>query len=163
VICVTDANIWIDLHNADLLDAAFELEHTWRTPDIIVADEVLTVPRDILVELGLQVRTLSGEELNRIPPLNRRHSRPSPKDLAILVVADVDGGIVVTGDGPLRRAAEDEGLTVHGVLWVLDQLVERGVVTPTRAAAALTAMMNQGSRLPERPVQNRLRRWQSTD
>lgn len=163
MICVTDANIWIDLHNADLLDAAFELEHTWRTPDMIVDDEILTVRRDLLVELGLDVRTLSSDELNRIPPLNRRHPRPSPTDLAILVVANADDGIVVTGDGPLRSAAIEEGLTVHGVLWILDQLVERDVVPPDRAAAAMNAMIERGSHLPERPVQNRLRRWQSTD
>jgi len=161
VICVTDANIWIDLHNADLLDAVFELGHTWRTPDIIVEDEVLTVSRDILVELGLDVRSLSGDELTRIPPLNRRHSNPSPKDLAVLVVAAADDGIVVTGDGPLRSAAQDEDLTVHGVLWVLDRVVDEDVVTPERAAAALKAMIEQGSHLPETPVQTRLRRWQS--
>lgn len=161
MICVTDANVWIDLHNADLLDAVFELGHTWRTPDIIVEDEVLTVSREILVELGLDVRSLSGDELNRIPPLNQRHANPSPKDLAVLVAADADDGIVVTGDGPLRTAAEEEDLTVHGVLWVLDGLVEEEIVAPKRAAAALTAMIEQGSHLPERPVQTRLRRWKS--
>jgi len=161
VICVTDANIWIDIHNADLLDAVFELEHTWRTPDIIVRDEVLTVDRSLLVELGLDVRTLSGEELNRIAELNGRYPNPSPKDLAVLVVANSDDGIVVTGDGALRDAAEAEGATVHGVLWVLDQLVDQDITKPTRAAAALDAMIQQGSRLPEEHVQDRLRRWRS--
>ncbi|PSQ95228.1 MAG: hypothetical protein BRD55_11985 [Bacteroidetes bacterium SW_9_63_38] len=126
-------------------------------------DEILTVRRVLLVELGLDVRTLSGDELNRIPPLNRRHPRPSPTDPAILVVANADDEIAVTGDGPLRSAANEEGLTVHGVLWLLDQLVERDVVPPDRAAAALNAMMDHGSHLPERPVENCLRRWQSTD
>jgi hypothetical protein len=159
---VTDANIWIDIHNADLLDAVFELEHTWRTPDIIVRDEVLTVDRSLLAERGLDVRTLSGEELNRIAALNGRYPNPSPKDLAVLVVADADDGIVVTGDGALRDAAETEGATVHGVLWVLDQLVDQNIIKPSRAAAALDAMIQQGSRLPEEHVQDRLRRWQAS-
>lgn len=162
MVCVTDANIWIDIHNADLLDAVFELEHTWRTPDIIVRDEVLTVDRSLLVELGLDVRTLSGEELNQIAALNGRYPNPSPKDLAVLVVADADDGIVVTGDGALRDAAEAEGATVHGVLWVLDQLVDQNIIKPSRAAAALDAMIQQGSRLPEEHVQDRLRRWQAS-
>lgn len=161
MICVTDANIWIDLHNADLLDAVFELEHTWRTPDIIMRDEVLTVDRSLLVELGLDVRTLSGKELNRIATLNGRYPNPSPRDLAVLVVADADGGIVVTGDAPLRTAAEAEDVTVHGVLWILDQLVGQDVITPARAAAALGAMIQKGSRLPEEHVQERLHRWRN--
>ena len=161
MICVTDANIWIDVHNADLLDAVFELPFTWRTPDIVLRNEVLTVDRTLLVELGLEERTLSGHELNRIQKLNGSYPHPSPRDLAVLVVADADGGIVVTGDGPLRSAAEAEGLSVHGVLWVLDVLVDREVVTQPRALAALNAMIAHGSHLPEGPVQKRRRRWQS--
>lgn len=162
MVCVTDANIWIDLHNADLLDAAFELDHTWRTPNIIVQDEVLTVDRDLLVDLGLDVRTLSGDELNRILTLNGQYPQPSPKDLSVLVVADEDDGIVVSGDGPLRDAAENEDMTVHGVLWVLDRLVNDEIIAEPRAAAALNAMLQQGARLPDAPVENRLDDWQSS-
>jgi len=160
VVCVTDANIWIDLHNADLLDAAFELEYTWRTPNIIVRDEVLTVDRDLLLDLGLDVRTLSGNELNRILTLNGRYPKPSPKDLSVLVVADEDDGIVVSGDGPLRTAAKAEEMTVHGVLWILDRLVEGTIITEARATTALNAMLQQGARLPDDPVEDRLDDWQ---
>ncbi len=162
MLCVTDANIWINLHNADLLDAAFELEHTWRTPDIVVRDEVLTVDRDLLVDLGLDVRTLSGNELNRIAELNGRYPNPSPKDLSVLVVADVDEGIVLSGDGPLRTAAEEEDLTVHGDLWILDRLVDTDIITESRAATALQTMVQQGARLPEDLVEERLEDWQSS-
>jgi hypothetical protein len=162
VVCVTDANIWIDLHNADLLDAVFELEYTWRTPNIIVRDEVLTVDRDLLVDLGLDVRTLSGDELNRILTLNGHYPQPSPKDLSVLVVADEDDGIVVTGDGPLRDAAKNEDMTVHGVLWILDRLVEEELITENRAATALNAMLQQGARLPDEAVEERLDGWQSS-
>lgn len=159
MICVTDANVWIDLHNADLLDAAFKLEVTWVTPDIVLHGEVGSVDSDLLVDLGLEVRSLSGTELNRIMDLNAQHPSPSPTDLSTLVVARKDDGIVVTGDGPLRRACDAEGIDVHGVLWVLDRLVEREVVAPSRAAAGLRSMVEQGSRLPERAVNRRLRQW----
>ena len=162
MVCVTDANIWIDLQNADLLDAAFKLDCTWRTPNIVVRDEVLTVDRDLLMNLGLDVRTLSGDELNRILTLNGRYPNPSPKDLSVLVVADVDDGIVVSGDGPLRDAARNEGMTVHGVLWVLDRLVDEAIITKARAATALNAILQQGARLPEDPVEGRLEDWQSS-
>lgn len=162
VLCVTDANIWINLHNADLLDAAFELEHTWRTPDIVVRDEVLTVDRDLLVDLGLDVRTLSGDELNRIATLNGRYPNPSPKDLAVLVIADVDDGIVVSGDGPLRTAAEEENLTYHGDLWILNRLVDASIVTESRAATALRAIIQQGAHLPDDLINELLEDWESS-
>lgn len=162
MVCVTDANIWINLHNADLLDAAFELGYTWRTPNIVVRDEVLTVDRDLLVDLGLDVRNLSGDELNRIATLNGRYPNPSPKDLSVLVVADADDGIVMSGDGPLRTAAEEEDMIYHGDLWILDRLVDEEIIAEPRAATALRAMVQQGARLPEDLVEERLQDWQSS-
>lgn len=160
MVCVTDANIWIDLHHANLLDEAFGLEVSWMTPDIVFHDEVLTVDRALLKDLGLEVRPLSGEELPRITELNARHPSPSPKDLSTIVVAEDEKGIFVTGDGPLRRAVEEEGREVHGVLWVLDRLVDQAIIPPPRAATALNTMVSHGSRLPEKEVDRRLRRWE---
>ena len=83
-------------------------------------------------EWGLEEHTLSGHELHRVQELNGRYPNPSPRDLAVLLVADIDDGIVVTGNGPLRSAAEAEGQTVHAVLWILDQVVEQAVIRPPR-------------------------------
>jgi hypothetical protein len=66
---------------------------------------------------------------------------------------------VLTVDRPLRTAAEVEGQTVHGVRWVLDQLVEQAVIRPPHAAGALDAMVQQEVRLPEDEVQERVYRW----
>lgn len=156
---MTDANIWIDLHHANLLDEVFQLEATWMTPDIVFYDEVLTVDRPLLKDLGLHVRPLTGEELNRITEISPHYPSPSPKDLSTIVVAEVEDCIVVTGDGPLRTAVETEGIEVHGVLWVLDQLVDQSIISSSRAATALNTMVSRGSRLPESEVKQRLRRW----
>ena len=39
-----------------------------------------------------------------------------------------DRGVLLTGDRRLRRVAEVEGMRVHGVLWVIDQLHKAGRV-----------------------------------
>lgn len=161
IVYVADANIWIDLHHADLLDAAFHLNVSWVTPDLIT-HELRTLSPDLLVARGLTIRTLTADELSRIPTLNRIYPRPSPPDLAALVVAEAEDGIVITGDGPLRNAAHQEGLPVHGVLWILDQLVERAIIAHQRAHAGLRAMISQGTRLPKQPVRTRLERWQTS-
>ena len=67
--------------------------------------------------------------------------------------------MVIAGDGPLRDAAETEGLEVHGVHWVLDELVEHGHITASRAAAGLEVMLQEGSHLPAGPVEKRLVLW----
>lgn len=153
----------MDLQSANRFDEACALKIAWRTPDIVFYDEVLTVDRSLLKDLGLEVRSLSGEELSRITEFNARHPSPSPKDLSTIVVAEIEGGIVVTGDGPLRRAVKEEDLEVHGVLWILDRLVEQTIIPPSRAATALNTMVSHGSRLPEKAVDRRLRRWERDD
>ena len=41
-----------------------------------------------------------------------------------IVVSD----ILLTGDGLLRRIAEEKGIEVHGVLWATDEMESLGVV-----------------------------------
>nr|WP_272592131.1 DUF3368 domain-containing protein [Salinibacter ruber] len=53
-------------------------------------------------------------------------------------------------------------MTVHGVLWILDRLLEEPIITENRAATALNAMLQQGARLPDEPVENRLDEWRSS-
>nr|WP_272503079.1 DUF3368 domain-containing protein [Salinibacter ruber] len=53
-------------------------------------------------------------------------------------------------------------MTVHGVLWILDRLVEESTITEERAATALNAMLQQGARLPDEAVEDRLDDWQSS-
>lgn len=53
-------------------------------------------------------------------------------------------------------------MTVHGVRWVPDRLVEETIITEARAAAALSAMLQEGARLPDNPMEDRLDDWQSS-
>jgi predicted nucleic acid-binding protein len=85
--------------------------------------------------------------------------KPSPNDLAALALAKSRGATLLTGDAPLREAAATEGVTVHGVLWLLDMLVAKAAITPEIAAAALDAILADGSRLPDHECRQRLRAW----
>jgi hypothetical protein len=65
----------------------------------------------------------------------------------------------LTGNGGLRKQASRDGVKVLGVFWLLDQLVELGIVTAARAAEALNAMLQHGARLPLAECQQRLAKW----
>ena len=156
--CVSDANIWIDLDAGGLLGRVFDLADAWVIPDL-VAEELRTLDVDLLVEFGLEVQTLIGDQLNEVVALATAYPRPSPQDLATLVVARDEGRILVTGDGALREAAEAEGLEVHGMLWLLDRMVSEAVLTPPEAGRCLRLIIHHGSRLPDDEVDRRLRRW----
>jgi predicted nucleic acid-binding protein len=159
-ICVTDTNLWIDLDTADLLGPIFRLPFEWQAPDVIVAELERPEAAD-LIRRGLRVRELGGRQVAEVVRLAAAYPRPSRADLFALVLARLQGVLLLTGDRHLRQAAEQEGVQVHGTLWLLDEMVERSVVTPREAAEALIRLKEGRRRLPADEVDRRLRRWQT--
>ena len=157
--CVTDTNVWIDLRVGNLLDNVFELDARWLLPDL-VGSELGTERKELLVEWGLEVRSLTGEEIEAVIRLNDAYSAPSRTDMATLIVARAEDGILVTGDGALREAAGEEDIEVHGTLWVVDALVDTEIVETAEAARALQLMMEADRRLPRDEVNQRVEAWQ---
>jgi hypothetical protein len=156
---VTDTNVWIDLRVGNLLDNVFELDARWLIPDL-VGSELGTERKELLVEWGLEVRSLTGEEIEAVIRLNDAYSAPSRTDMATLIVARAEDGILVTGDGALREAAGEEDIEVHGTLWVVDALVDTEIVETAEAARALQLMMEADRRLPRDEVNQRVEAWQ---
>lgn len=69
------------------------------------------------------------------------------------------GATLVTGDRRLNELAIAGGISVHGALWLLDEMVRFKALTRGQAAAALKRMLDLGARLPVEECGNRLRRW----
>jgi len=61
--------------------------------------------------------------------------------------------------GMLRKKAEQDRIQVRGVLWVLDSLVEAGIITYKNAASKLKRILDAGSRLPPDECSKRLDAW----
>lgn len=157
-LCVTDTNVWIDLHTADLSDLIFRLPLRLLAPDVIVS-ELERPPGKDLTDRGLIVRELTGTQVGMVAQLAARYLQPSRTDLFALVLAQEDRAILLTGDRHLRLAAEQEGVEVHGTLWILDQMVNSTLLDPQDAARRLLQMEQAGRRLPAEEVKQRLKIW----
>ena len=155
---VADSSIWFDLAAAGLLEKAVALHDRWTCPDVLLEELRHDPEGSLLVSLGVEICELSGAEVASVLELAREHFRPSRLDLFALVLARRPGGLLLTGDADLRRVAESLGVEVHGVLWILDRLVD-AALPRGRAARALEKILARGSRLPEVEVRKRLDRW----
>lgn len=161
---VTDATIWIDLEGTGLLPAAFELSLRYSAPDLIVAQ--LGEPTgSVLKGMGLNEEELSESEVGELLRLNTVYRAPGHADLSTIVLAQRLQAILLTGDAALRKAAEKEGLEVHGVLWLLDCMVAQRCATPAEALAGLDFMQAKPNpaRLPTRQCERYRRLWQAED
>ncbi len=124
-LCILDTNVLIDLHTSGVLRKIFSLPYEFASPDLIL--EELEVPtRSDLSRMGLQIIELSGEDVLYVEKLAGYHQGISVRDLFALVAAVSRSTILVTGDQRLRRLAETKhSLTVHGTLWLLDEMVQK--------------------------------------
>lgn len=157
---VSDTNIWIDFNHAALLEELFRLPFSLCCTDF-VAFELDNPSLTPLLDLGLIVESLNSEEVLRLQELGRQHSNPSLADMSCYFLAKDRNLPLLTGDGQLRALAIRENVEVRGVLWLLDQMVEHGVIGPARAAEALRAMLGNNARLPQQECTLRLARWEA--
>ena len=161
-VCISDANIWIDLANAGLLASVFQLPFTYCSTDFVVDDELHKPLRSQLMTLGLVVRALSDTEVVQLIELAATHRNSSLPDVSCYFVARADDHNLLTGDRQLRTQAAADGIEVHGVLWLLDELLVHLVITPPDAAAALQAMLDRGARLPPDECARRFAEWRGS-
>ncbi|MEN4042385.1 MAG: hypothetical protein ROW52_07720 [Anaerolineaceae bacterium] len=157
-VLVTDTNFWIDLENGKILAAVFRLPYRFLIPDFAV-EELIRPDWATLQGLGLQIHDLAPEYIHELVRLRQLNRQLSMVDLAALLLAKALGASLVTGDRRLNELAKTRGIPVHGVLWILDEMVVHQVLTKNQAAIALREMLDQGSRLPDVECQKRFARW----
>lgn len=158
-VVVTDANIIIDMAAGSLLEEMFRLSG-WEfcVPDVLYVEE-LQEHYGNLPARGLRVLAQPAESVDQIAQLRLRYRALSTNDLFALTLARSMGCALLSGDGPLRRAADAEGVEVRGTLWLMHALLGAHLVTVDRAAAAYEAMRIDGSRLPWADAEAQIKRW----
>jgi predicted nucleic acid-binding protein len=157
---VLDTTICIDLFNGGLLEKALELPDELVLPDVIV-EELILPPGEDLVKIGYSLSPLAKEGIEEVFALRERYRKPSTNDLFALVLARLNSCPLVTGDESLRRAAQDEGMQVHGLLWLMDRLVDYHILSFLEAAVSLEIILEKGSWLPKKECESRLKRWKN--
>ena len=155
---ISDTNIWIDLRNAGLLDAMFDLPFTLCCTDFVLS-ELKDFDHHHLVSRGLVIETLDELATAALFPLMQAHNNSSLADLSCYQLAQQTGRALLTGDGRLRKQAKADGLQVHGALWLLDQMVSHQIIEPKNAAERLQDMLDSGAWLPMDDCQKRLTLW----
>jgi hypothetical protein len=143
-----------------------ELPFEFAIPQPLVEDELLSLTADEkreLVAAGLQVLTLSGEQVERVIQYRSEDRRPSVNDYFSLILSeDAQESILLTGDGTLRAIAEQKLIEVHGVLWVLDQLSENECLPTWMLAEAIRIFLDDPDVwLPEAELRTRIQQLEN--
>ena len=157
----SDTNVWIDFATIDRLSLPFKLPYTYLMDDEAISNEILEPAGlgECLVKLGLQPTELTEEEYFLADELNTKYSRPSLYDCIALAIAKCRGLALLSGDGPLRKAAQQEGVKVIGTIGLLDELLQLRLIDDTEYTFCIEELLqNNGGkvRLPENELRKRL-------
>ena len=155
---VMDASVLIDLASFGLLEQWFTLGLDTVTTSLVwreVNRKYQKARLQRFAESGdVRIEPIGADVLTNIVLLQAEvSSKISFEDASVLHLASSRQAILLVGDKVLRHCAEDHGIEVHGLLWVMDLLVSRGRLLPRVAADRLEHLVSRGTtRLPEREI-----------
>ena len=160
---VIDTSVLMDLDRGLLITEIFLLPFIFVVPDLLYNKEIIPKFGNRLLELGLEVRNLSGKTLLVTHQYHTAHGRLiSFVDCATLALARSEGLALLTGDKKLRNLAKQEGVDCHGVLWVFDQFYDHKIISGDELTKRLKQVSSHPrARLPIQDVQERLCRYSS--
>jgi rRNA maturation endonuclease Nob1 len=141
-VAVTDACIFIDLLDLKITDQFFKLDleiHTtyevWDELDEN-QQEVLNAYRSVE---KLTVHVLEPDDKHKMAPASYPRGL-SPADISVLYIAEKIDAILLSSDGTVRKFAPKRSIKIHGLFWVLDQLVEQDHIIPSKAVSLLKSL-----------------------
>ena len=163
-VVVNDASGLIDLRKGRLLHAMLSLPYHFIIPYPVRASELLDfTPQEwqLLDGGGVETYDLTPDAVAEAYRIKAAHAQLSANDCFCLVATmRYDPAILMTGDGLLRRVAEQRELEVHGVLWVVDCLAEAGAASAELLLSALTIWREDTSVfLPPGEIDGRIKRF----
>lgn len=160
-IAVQDANVFIDLELAGLLDLWRQMGVEVHTTDLI-RSELKRGKHDLALAYlrGMTVHELNFEELVAVSHLEQSlGSRAKFNDCSVLHLAKKLRVPLLSGDAALRAAAESHGLEVRGTLWIFDMLIQHKLLAPSIAAEKLRTLLDYDRYLPKSACKERMERW----
>gem|GEM_PF-6509977 len=157
---------FIDLIELDLIPLFFQLGVEIHTT-VSVMNELYLEQQQILgayQSVGkLTVHNLGELDFLEMQKISFPRGLSFQDSTVIYLAKKLEGAMVISSDKKVREFAGYQGLTYHGIFWVLDQLVNDSILSKAQALAILNIMpeinsMYQGM-LMKKEIDKRMIMW----
>ncbi len=168
-IIVEDTNIILDLFNTGLLQFCKQMDIDFFTTRHVIQE--IKRPEQRKMVMGL----LSNKELNLIKFCEddllllsnlveecRETNNLSTADCSVILLAERLGCRLLSADQKLVHFAKERGLEANGLLWLIDEMVEKDVVCPKDMVNYLNRYLETNKRAPEKEVNKRIAQYKNT-
>jgi len=163
---VTDACIFIDLYDLDLVNVFFDLNIEVHTTSAVMFElyhdqsQVLKAYQSVQ---RLTVHNLVEADFDEIYAACYPRSL-SETDKSVLHIAAKINACVLSSDKAVRNCAKNKDIDYHGMLWIFDRLVELKLLSKKQGASKLkqlvmTNFIYQNNRPLVEEINKRLKAW----
>jgi rRNA-processing protein FCF1 len=162
-IVINDANILIDLVKLELIYAFSKLEFDLHTTDFVLEelnDEQKTSIANLNNEKRLTViETIETADFQGIITILEKSTGLSFEDCSVWYYSKKMSGILLTGDGKLRKQASKDNIEVRGIIYLFDVLLNQNLISFQEAVEKIKQLMLLNNRLPKKEIDKRIELW----
>lgn len=163
-VVVTDVSVLFDLFEIQVLPEFFTLDWEIHTTDFVY-NEILRADQKEVFEVfergrRLKILSFNSEEEMQVRNFKTKLRIRSIADKTILWKALQLKATILTCDKKLRKEAEGHAIEVRGSIWVIEQLVENGIISGTRGISLLEELKMTNNRLPFDVINKLIRQWE---
>src|ERR1035437_8706363 len=162
---ITDSSVFFDIIKIQALPEFFALDFEICTTDF-VRGEILESEQGEQIEMfirshQLTVFVLSEKKIEEVENFKTKRFFKTLIDKTVLWKAKQLKCPLLTGDAKLRSEATDQGIPVHGSLWVIRMMVESNVVTANAGIEFLEKLKVSNDRLPLDEIEKLIKKLKS--
>ena len=142
-VLVSDCSILIEISKRGLLDNMFQLDFEFVVPDLLFHEELIDLgaySRRDLLGLGRRIESLDAEGVEMALAYQSERPAPSLVDSLALALASHQGWNLLTEDRTMRSVAQSKGLSHQDALWVIDSMLNAGILSVPQVVAVPQAM-----------------------
>ena len=168
-IIVEDTNIIIDLFNTGLLQFCKKMDIEFHTTDLVIKEikmpEQRNTVKGLVTNKELNMAVFTIDEMLQLANLKeecRGKNNLTTADCSVVMLAEKLGCRLLTADQKLIHFAQSRGLEASGLLWLTDEMVEKGVVRPQDMIVYLDRYLDSNKRAPEKEVNKRKEQYKNT-
>ncbi len=161
-VLVSDSSILIEFSKRELWDKMFHLEFQFAAPDLLFHEELIVLgaySRQDLLAFGLRVESLDAEGVETAIVFQSERPALSLVDSFALALANRQGWRLLTEDRTMRSVAQSKGIVHRDALWVVDKMLDAGILSAPQVVAVLEAMRDDPRcPVPKAELAGRIRR-----
>ncbi|AGC77948.1 hypothetical protein LX97_03473 [Nonlabens dokdonensis] len=162
-IVINDANILIDLVKLELIDAFSKLDFDLHTTDFVL-DELNDEQKTPITNLNngkklTVIETTETIDFQGITTILGKSTGLSFEDCSVWYYSKKMSGILLTGDGKLRKQASKDKIEVRGIIYLFDVLLIQNLISFQDAIEKIKQLMLLNNRLPIKEIEKRIELW----